>query len=49
VAGPWDPFAFIDFCQGPAAKPGSPAEALALEIQEIEWRLLFAVRERMKE
>jgi hypothetical protein len=41
VAGPWDPFSFIDFCQGPASKPGSPAETLALDIQEIEWRLLF--------
>ncbi len=37
----WDPFAFIDFCQGPASKAGSAAESLALEIQETEWRLLF--------
>lgn len=38
---PWDPFAFIDFCQSPAAKSGAPGEALALAIQDAEWRLLF--------
>lgn len=38
---PWDPFAFIEYCEGPARRTGSAAEALALEIQEAEWRLLF--------
>lgn len=37
----WDPFAFIEYCEGPARKAGSAAETLAMEIQEAEWRLLF--------
>ena len=41
VKGDWDPFAFIEYCEGPASKAGSAAAALALEIQEAEWRLLF--------
>jgi len=41
VKDPWDPFAFIDYCHSPAAKSGTPGEALALQIQEAEWCLLF--------
>lgn len=37
----WDPFAFIDFCDTAREKPGSPEERLALEIQRVEWQLLF--------
>ena len=41
VKDAWDPFAFIDYCGGPASKAGTAAEALAIEIQEAEWRLLL--------
>lgn len=41
VAGDWDPFAFIDFCESARRKPGSADERLALEIQRAEWQLLF--------
>ncbi len=41
IKRPWDPMAFIDYCQSPAAKAGAAGEALALQIQEAEWRLLF--------
>jgi hypothetical protein len=37
----WDPFAFIEFCERAAAKPGSEAHTCALEIQRAEWQLLF--------
>ena len=37
----WDPFAFIDFCESARCKPGGPAEALAMRIQQVEWQLLF--------
>lgn len=37
----WDPFAFIDFCEAARLEPGSPAERLALQIQRVEWQLLF--------
>jgi hypothetical protein len=37
----WDPFAFIDFCEKARAKPGSPGEHLALQVQRAEWQLLF--------
>lgn len=37
----WDPFQFIDFCEGARARPGSGEERVAREIQRAEWRLLF--------
>jgi hypothetical protein len=37
----WDPFAFIDLCAEARGKPGTPLEALALDLQLLEWRLLF--------
>lgn len=37
----WDPFAFIELCETARRNPGSPLEALALEIQRAEWQLLF--------
>jgi hypothetical protein len=40
-ADPWDPFAFIDYCEKARHQPGSPAESLALDIQLAEWQLLF--------
>jgi len=37
----WDPFAFIDFCEGARERPGSAEEEIALQIQLREWQLLF--------
>jgi len=37
----WSHAAFVDYCHQAALKPGSPAEALARQIQGCEWRLLF--------
>ncbi len=41
AGGSWDPVAFIDFCEQARKKPGSEEERLALEIQRVEWQLLF--------
>ena len=35
----WDPIAFIDYCE--RARPGSPEERKARELQRAEWQLLF--------
>ena len=40
-AEPWDPFAFVQFCEEARQKPGSELEAKARRIQLIEWQLLF--------
>lgn len=37
----WDPLAFIEFCESARLRPGSADEPLALEIQLLEWQLLF--------
>lgn len=37
----WDPFDFVDFCERARQSPGTPAEQASLEIQRIEWQLLF--------
>jgi hypothetical protein len=37
----WDPFAFIAFCEKARGTPGSADERRALEVQRIEWQLLF--------
>jgi hypothetical protein len=37
----WDPFAFIAFCEQARTRPGSAAEAFAIEVQLAEWQLLF--------
>ncbi len=37
----WDPFEFIEFCEGARARPGSAEEEIALQIQLKEWQLLF--------
>jgi hypothetical protein len=36
----WDPFLFIEWCDE-ACKKGGQAEAAAIEIQMVEWQLLF--------
>lgn len=37
----WRPEVFIDYCENARTSPGSAAEALAVEIQHIEWKMLF--------
>jgi hypothetical protein len=37
----WDPVAFVNYCERAAAQPGGDFERRALEIQRIEWDLLF--------
>lgn len=39
--GAWDPFRFVDYCEGAAARPGSETEQVALAIQQAEWELLM--------
>ena len=39
--GRWDPFAFIAFCDRARKQPGSEQELAAMEIQRVEWQLLF--------
>jgi hypothetical protein len=39
--GKWDPFAFIAFCERARTQPGSAQEKAALEIQRLEWQILF--------
>jgi hypothetical protein len=41
LGGGWNPQAFIDYCEAARKKPGSETEKRALEIQRVEWRLLF--------
>lgn len=41
IGVPWDPFAFVDYCENAAAQPGGERERRALEIQRVEWELLF--------
>ena len=37
----WAPRAFIDYCEVARTRPGSPEERKALEVQRVEWQLLF--------
>ena len=37
----WDALAFIDDCGAARKRPGSPEERRALEVQRVEWQLLF--------
>ena len=37
----WDPFLFIEACEGARRKPGPEAERIALQVQRAEWQLLF--------
>jgi hypothetical protein len=37
----WDPFAWIDFWERARRQPGTASERAALEIQRVEWQLLF--------
>ena len=37
----WDPFAFVNFCEEAREKPASSSERAAIDIQLVEWQLLF--------
>jgi hypothetical protein len=37
----WDPMEFIEFCEAARARPGSHEESLAMQVQLVEWQLLF--------
>lgn len=37
----WDPFAFIEICERARSQPASQLERQALQVQTIEWQLLF--------
>ena len=39
--GRWDPLSFISFCDRARRQPGSIHEVTAMEIQRVEWQLLF--------
>ncbi len=39
--GKWDPYAFIAFCERARAQPVSNQEMAAMEIQRVEWQILF--------
>ena len=41
LSGTWDPFAFIEVCERARRQPDSDLEAAAMEVQRIEWQLLF--------
>ena len=41
TGGKWDPFSFTTFCERVRQKPDSASERAALEIQRVEWQLLF--------
>jgi len=38
---PWNPIAFVDYCEKAARQPGGASEHRARDIQQIEWELLF--------
>lgn len=37
----WDPIRFIEICERARREPSSPAARMAVEIQRVEWQLLF--------
>ena len=37
----WDPVAFIEQCERARGEPGSELERQAMEVQSVEWQLLF--------
>ena len=49
IGDEWDAISFITFCEKARQWPNSPAECAALEIQRIEWQLLFDYCARVKE
>ena len=49
IGDEWDPFSFIDFCEKARQQPKPQPERAALEIQRMEWQLLFDYCARSKE
>jgi hypothetical protein len=47
--GHWDPFAFIEFCDRARNQPGSIQVTAAMEIQRVEWQILFDYCARLSE
>jgi hypothetical protein len=41
AAREWDPFAFVGYCESARTRPGSKEERVAIEVQLLEWHLLF--------
>jgi hypothetical protein len=41
VASGWNPAAFVDFVQSVYQSPNSPSHRLAVELQRLEWNVLF--------
>lgn len=41
LSAQWDPYSFIDLCEKARRQPGSAIERAALEIQRLDWQLLF--------
>jgi hypothetical protein len=41
TAATWDPFAWIDYWERTRRQPGSPEHRVALEVQRVEWEILF--------
>ena len=39
--GHWDPYSFIAHCDRARKQPGTVQEKVAMEIQRVEWQLLF--------
>ena len=37
----WDPLGFIDYCEAARRRPGSREEKLAMQVQLVEWQILF--------
>jgi hypothetical protein len=37
----WDPFGFIDFCESARLRPRSDKDVSAMQVQLVEWQLLF--------
>jgi hypothetical protein len=37
----WDPFAFVAFCETARTRRGSMEEQIAMQVQLVEWQLLF--------
>jgi hypothetical protein len=41
VANGWNPSAFVDFVQRVYESPESPLHRVAVELQRLEWNVLF--------
>ena len=39
--GGWDPYALVDLCEAVHGQPDDPRRAVAVAVQQAEWRLLF--------